>query len=127
MRPPSTHLYSLGASTGLVQWDRLPFLTDVAQPDTPSFAPAPTVIKNNFIWANYGGSQGVDNDDGSSFYHILDNAFYDADGFKVSRVRPSQSRTGIRHLTLSSACVSLPSFRNHITCKDGLRRPPKRV
>ena len=33
-------------------------------------------VANNFIIANYGGSQGFDNDDGSSWYHIHDNFVY---------------------------------------------------
>eukprot|EP00928_Gymnodinium_smaydae_P099579 TRINITY_DN9543_c0_g4_i1.p1 TRINITY_DN9543_c0_g4~~TRINITY_DN9543_c0_g4_i1.p1 ORF type:complete len:904 (-),score=125.31 TRINITY_DN9543_c0_g4_i1:128-2839(-) len=65
-------------------WDRQPFLTDVAGgPLTSSFDPAPNTIASNFIWANYGAGQGVDNDDGSSFYRIHNNVFYDADGFKM--------------------------------------------
>lgn len=60
-------------------WDRQPFLTNFSG----GFAPLPTVIRKNFVIANYGGSQGVDNDDGSSFYHIEDNVFYAADGFKM--------------------------------------------
>ena len=64
-------------------WDRMPFLTDIATPGTPSFTPAPTRIEQNFIFANYGGAQGVDNDDGSSFFHISGNVFYAADGFKM--------------------------------------------
>ena len=33
--------------------------------------------------ANYGASQAVDNDDGSSFYSIHDNLFFGAEGFKM--------------------------------------------
>lgn len=65
-------------------WDRQPFLTDVAAGQQhASFVPATTEIAHNFIWANYGAAQGVDNDDGSSHYWIHDNVFYDADGFKM--------------------------------------------
>lgn len=35
------------------------------------------------IIANYGASQGFDNDDGSSWYDTHDNFFYDASGFKM--------------------------------------------
>ena len=35
------------------------------------------------IIANYGGSQGFDTDDGSSFYQIHDNMMYAADGMKM--------------------------------------------
>merc|ERR1712025_488523 len=62
-------------------WDRMPFLTNLR--GHSSFSPLPTQIQDNFIIANYGGSQGVDNDDGSSWYHIHDNIFYCADGFKM--------------------------------------------
>ena len=68
-------------------WDRMPFLTDTAAipdptraggggasedgsapPNKASFDPVPSAIRSNLIVANYGGSQGVDNDDGSSWY-----------------------------------------------------------
>lgn len=62
-------------------WDRQAFFTDIPSP--ASFDPAPTEIKQNFIFANYGAAQGVDNDDGSSFYYISENIFFDADGFKM--------------------------------------------
>lgn len=63
-------------------WDRMPFLTKVAG-GTPSFTPAPITIRDNLIVANYGASQGVDNDDGSSWFDIRSNLFYSADGFKM--------------------------------------------
>ena len=62
-------------------WDRQPFLHSEGTSFT--FAPLPIVIQENFITANYGASQGVDNDDGSSFYNIARNVFYLADGFKM--------------------------------------------
>ena len=62
-------------------WDRQAFFTDIPSP--PSFDSAPTEIVGNFIFANYGAAQGVDNDDGSSFYDINNNVFFDADGFKM--------------------------------------------
>lgn len=63
-------------------WDRMPFLTRL-RGGVPSFEPLPTRIDRNFIIANYGGSQGVDNDDGSSWYRIENNVFHGADGFKM--------------------------------------------
>lgn len=65
-------------------WDRQAFFTDIPTPS--SFDPAPTQITSNFIFANYGAAQGVDNDDGSSFYDISENVFFDADGFKMDYV-----------------------------------------
>lgn len=62
-------------------WDRMPFLADTR--GSPSFEPLPTWIRDNYIVANYGASQGVDNDDGSSWYHISNNVFYSADGLKM--------------------------------------------
>ena len=50
---------------------------------TPSFDPLPRKIRGNFIFANYGADQAVDNDDGSSYFHVLRNLFYDASGFKM--------------------------------------------
>lgn len=64
-------------------WDRMPFLHDIGPGGEPSFTPVPTTIANNFIFANYGSSQGVDNDDGSSYFDSHDNVFYMADGFKM--------------------------------------------
>ena len=68
-------------------WDRQPFLTTLSTPNghpkTKSFDPLPRNISGNFIFANYGASQGVDNDDGSSWFHITGNVFYSADGFKM--------------------------------------------
>ena len=64
-------------------WDRQAFLTTLRDGVTPSFDPMVRVIRNNFIFANYGASQGVDNDDGSSWHHISHNVFYWADGFKM--------------------------------------------
>lgn len=63
-------------------WDRMPFLTKLKY-GRPSFEPLVNDVSQNFIFANYGGSQGIDNDDGSSFYEITNNVFYSADGFKM--------------------------------------------
>jgi hypothetical protein len=65
-------------------WDRQPFLTDVRNGPggAPSYDAALTDISSNFVIANYGASQGVDNDDGSSWYDIHDNFFFDAEGLK---------------------------------------------
>jgi Right handed beta helix region len=67
-------------------WDRQPFLTTLRNNGTtimPSFSPLMRTIARNFIFANYGASEGVDNDDGSSWYHIHHNVFYDSEGFKM--------------------------------------------
>jgi hypothetical protein len=40
-------------------------------------------IAFNLIVANYGASEGVDNDDGSSWYHVAHNVFHQAEGFKM--------------------------------------------
>ena len=63
-------------------WDRQPFLTRLRN-GTASFIPLKRKIAYNFIFANYGASQGVDNDDGSCYYHIKGNVFYTAEGFKM--------------------------------------------
>ena len=39
-------------------------------------------VYKNFIIANYGASQGFDTDDGSSWYDIHDNFFFEADAWK---------------------------------------------
>jgi len=64
-------------------WDRMPFLTKVGNGVDKSFVPKMNTIAGNYIFANYGASQAVDNDDGSSWYDIHDNAFYWSDGFKM--------------------------------------------
>ena len=47
---------------------------------TPSYTPAYTETSSSFIIANYGSSQGFDNDDGSNYFHTYKNFFYQADG-----------------------------------------------
>jgi len=64
-------------------WDRQPFLTNLRDGKTNSFDPLSRIIRHNFIIANYNAAQGVDNDDGSSWFHIHHNLFYMADGFKM--------------------------------------------
>jgi hypothetical protein len=54
-------------------WDRQPFITEIADGKTPSYDAALSHVTNNFIWGNYGSSQGFDTDDGSSWYNISDN------------------------------------------------------
>lgn len=63
-------------------WDRQPFMTDLRD-GTSSFVPLMRTIAFNLIFANYGASEGVDNDDGSSWYRIHNNVFYSANGFKM--------------------------------------------
>ena len=58
----------------------MPFLTNTRGDDGPSFNPLPTQTRNNIILANYGASEGFDNDDGSSWYHTYSNVFYLSDG-----------------------------------------------
>jgi hypothetical protein len=64
-------------------WDRQPFLTKLLDGITPSFDPLRRRIGHNVIFANYGASQAVDNDDGSSWYHIFRNVMYWSNGFKM--------------------------------------------
>ena len=66
-------------------WDRMPFLNAF----TGTFSPLPTVVQKNFIFANYGASQGIDNDDGSAFYEITNNVFYNADGSRMASLAGS--------------------------------------
>ncbi|GBG29319.1 Hypothetical Protein FCC1311_055412 [Hondaea fermentalgiana] len=62
-------------------WDRMPFLWD--ESGEHGFDALPTRIAENLIFANYGASQAVDNDDGSSYYHIEDNVMFNSEGFKM--------------------------------------------
>ena len=63
-------------------WDRQAYLSNLRD-GSNIFVPLHRYIIFNLIIANYGGSQGIDNDDGSSWYRVLSNVFYDADGFKM--------------------------------------------
>ena len=65
-------------------WDRMPFRTRVlSRGGAASYASALSETHHSMIIANYGASQGFDNDDGSSYYDTHDNFFYDASGFKM--------------------------------------------
>ena len=55
---------SLSPTGPINSWDRQPYLTKHRDGKTPSFNPIPREIIGNFIIANYGADQGVDNDDG---------------------------------------------------------------
>lgn len=58
-------------------WDRQLFWTDVRDgAEKPGWNPSYSNITRNVIIANYGGSQGFDNDDGSSWYNITANVIY---------------------------------------------------
>ena len=97
----------------------MPFLHDLTPTGGHSaagktFDTLPNHISNNFIFANYGSSEGIDNDDGSSSYYIDSNVFYWADGFKVS------SPLGFLALSLPpsfsvSFSPSPPSHRSFLT------------
>jgi len=47
-------------------WDRMPFKSQISSHDGVSYAPALSETVGMFIIANYGSSQGYDNDDGSN-------------------------------------------------------------
>ena len=64
-------------------WDRQLFLTKLLDGITPSFVPLRRRIGYNLIFASYGASQAVDNDDGSSWYHIFHNVMCWSNGFKM--------------------------------------------
>lgn len=74
--------FFLVITDNIVSWDRMPFLTNTSKKG-PSFTPLPTHTTRNLILANYGASEGFDNDDGSSWYFTYNNLFYYADGFKM--------------------------------------------
>ena len=76
------------------------------------FEPAQTLIRRNFIFANYGAAQGVDNDDGSSHYTIDQNVFFDADGFKMDYGGHGSVFTSNLVVTKShgGACIGLGGF-----------------
>lgn len=62
----------------------MPFLHNIASGGgAASYAPALSETTGMFIVANYGSSQGYDNDDGSNHDHTRRNFFYLSDGFKM--------------------------------------------
>eukprot|EP00039_Didymoeca_costata_P013183 m.196382 g.196382 ORF g.196382 m.196382 type:complete len:799 (+) comp15699_c0_seq3:667-3063(+) len=63
-------------------WDRTAYISDVAT-GKPSYTAAMNHVRQNFIIANYGSSQGFDTDDGSSWYNISSNFFFQADAVKM--------------------------------------------
>jgi hypothetical protein len=81
---------------------------------TGSFSPLPTVVRQNFVFANYGASQGIDNDDGSAFYEITNNVFYNADGFKMDYGGHDSSFVSNLVVTFpydKQNCLNVASFR----------------
>eukprot|EP01043_Picozoa_sp_COSAG02_P027396 COSAG02_NODE_1615_length_11668_cov_6.226294_1_plen_111_part_10 len=55
-------------------WDRLPYITEIRNGETPSTIPAWNNMHHNMIVANYAADGGcLDNDDGSSYYDIHHN------------------------------------------------------
>ncbi|GAB5362564.1 hypothetical protein AAMO2058_000808200 [Amorphochlora amoebiformis] len=56
-------------------WDRQPFITKVKDGVTPQLEKAFDEIRNNFIMGNYYSQEGIDNDDGSSYYNTHHNFF----------------------------------------------------
>lgn len=65
-------------------WNRMPFATRFASGgQEASYRGLHSETSHSFIFANYGGSQAFDNDDGSAFFYTHDNAFYQSDGFKM--------------------------------------------
>jgi hypothetical protein len=63
-------------------WDRQPYLTTLKYGSQASFTPLVRTVRHNLIFANYGASEGLDSDDGSSWYHVHHNVFYDSEGFR---------------------------------------------
>lgn len=78
-------IFNTCAATGdhgpINSWDRMAFMTKVAY-GYPSFDSKYSNITNNFIIANYDGSEAFDTDDGSAWYNIYSNFFYDSQGIK---------------------------------------------
>ena len=78
-------------------WDRQPYIWErnPAYPYHPNAIPKYLTIAENFIFANYGAGQAVDNDDGSSYYDIRDNVFYVGGGLKSDYAGSDTCRTPI--------------------------------
>jgi hypothetical protein len=95
-------------------WDRQPFLTTLRDGTTPSFVPRNRIIALNFIMANYGAGWGLDNDDGSSWYHVYKNVFYQSQGFKMDYGGHDNVYKGNLVITFptkwAQACIGFSSF-----------------
>lgn len=93
-------------------WDRMPFLTKIRSGGiTASYSPALTETSHNAIIANYGASQGFDNDDGSSFYNTHDNWYWDAAGFKMDYGgHDSLFHDNVVAATSGQNCIGTASF-----------------
>jgi len=55
-------------------WDRVPYITEIGN-GSSSVIPAFQQIHNNFIIGTYQTQEGIDTDDGSSYYNTHDNFF----------------------------------------------------
>jgi len=64
-------------------WDRVPYITDVADPEKPSIIPAWRHIRHNFFLSLYSSQEAIDTDDGSAYYKTYENFFpYAGNGLK---------------------------------------------
>jgi len=62
-------------------WDRTPYLTTVRTGE-PSLIPSYNNVTRNLFISDYNSFDGIDNDDGSSYYDISHNVFYLNEGLK---------------------------------------------
>jgi hypothetical protein len=62
-------------------WSRTPYLTTL-RTGRPSLIPSYNNVSHNFFISNYNSFDGIDNDDGSSYYDISSNVFYLNEGLK---------------------------------------------
>ena len=77
-------------------WDRQVFVTDVRTPGSPSVLKQWDEISHNWVLANYNGQEGLDNDDGSCYYHSHHNVLsYSGNGMKVT---PCMSQSLLSYL-----------------------------
>jgi hypothetical protein len=74
-----------------------------------TYAPALSETVGMFIIANYGSSQGYDNDDGSNHDYSHHNFFYQADGFKMVRGARWLPRRAARSPRASPLSARLPA------------------
>ncbi len=96
-----------------------------------TYAPALSETVGMFIIANYGSSQGYDNDDGSNHDYSHHNFFYQADGFKMVRgARPlaaAPRRAAPRRVAPRARRAPRPFLRAYppprARALAGLRRP----
>merc|ERR1711970_334604 len=94
-------------------WDRQPFLTTVRD-GSPSMFMAWREIHHNFFIDNYSPQEGVDNDDGSAYYHTHHNFLvYGGRGMKTDYGGHDNHHYGNIYAYIHSAMMVCETLIDH--------------